>query len=123
IRSTERIPEYVSRAFHVASSGRPGPVVLGLPEDMLSASAEAKDARAARITQPAPSAADMAELENLLGDAARPLMIVGGPGWSAEVQTQIEQFARRFDLPVAAAFRFQDYMDNRHPCYVGHAGI
>ena len=123
IRSTERIPEYVSRAFHVASSGRPGPVVLGLPEDMLSASAEAKDARAARITQPAPSAADMAELENLLGDAARPLMIVGGPGWSAEVQTQIEQFAKRFDLPVAAAFRFQDYVDNRHPCYVGHAGI
>lgn len=123
IRSIDRIPEYVSRAFHVASSGRPGPVVLGLPEDMLSSKAEVKDTRAARITEPAPSAAAMAELADLLGTAQRPLMIVGGPGWSPEVQSRIERFAERFDLPVAAAFRFQDYMDNRHPCYVGHAGI
>ena len=123
IRSTERIPEYVSRAFHVASSGRPGPVVLGLPEDMLSAKAEVKDARAARITEPAPSATAMAELADLIGKAKKPLMIIGGPGWSAEVQARIERFAERLDLPVAAAFRFQDYMDNRHPCYVGHAGI
>ncbi len=123
IRSTERIPEYVSRAFHIASSGRPGPVVLGLPEDMLSARAEAKDARAARITEPAPSAAVMGEFADLLGTAKKPLMIIGGPGWSADVQARIERFAERFDLPVSAAFRFQDYMDNRHPCYVGHAGI
>jgi len=123
IRATERIPEYVSRAFHVASSGRPGPVVLGLPEDMLSAKADAKDARAARITQPAPSAATMAEFADLLAKAERPLMIVGGPGWSTDVQQRIERFVERFDLPVAAAFRFQDYIDNRHRCYVGHVGI
>lgn len=123
IRSTERIPEYVSRAFHVASSGRPGPVVLGLPEDMLSAKAEAKDARGAHIPEPAPSAGVMGKLVDLLGKAKTPLMIIGGPGWSREVQARIERFAERFDMPVAAAFRFQDYMDNRHPCYVGHAGI
>src|SRR5690606_14364278 len=95
IRSIDRIPEYVSRAFHVASSGRPGPVVLGLPEDMLSSKAEVRDARAARVTEPAPSAATMAELADLLATAQRPLMIVGGPGWSPEVQSRIERFAER----------------------------
>jgi acetolactate synthase-1/2/3 large subunit len=123
IRSTERIPEYVSRAFHVASSGRPGPVVLGLPEDMLSAKADAKDARAARLPDPAPSADAMASLADLIAGAKAPLMIVGGPGWSTKVQARVEAFARRFDLPVAVAFRCQDYIDNRHDCYVGHAGI
>lgn len=123
IRATERIPEYVSRAFHVASSGRPGPVVLGLPEDMLSAKADASDARAAHIPAAAPSPDAITQLADLLGKAKSPLMIIGGPGWSREVQARIERFAERFDLPIAAAFRFQDYMDNRHPCYVGHAGI
>lgn len=123
IRSTERIPEYVSRAFHVAQSGRPGPVVLGLPEDMLSAAAEAVDAQTANPADPAPSPADMAALAAQLAKAERPLMIVGGPGWSRETQAAIETFAARFDLPVAAAFRYQDYIDNRHANYVGHAGI
>lgn len=123
IRSTSRIPEYVSRAFHMARNGRPGPVVLGLPEDMLSSRGETVDAKPARLAGPAPSSLDMAELAAALGRAQRPLMIVGGPGWSRSVQKQIETFAERFDLPVAAAFRFQDYIDNRHPCYVGHAGI
>ena len=123
IRATDRIPEYVSRAFHVASAGRPGPVVLGLPEDVLSAAAEAKDAKPARVAEPAPSAADINQLERLLGEAKLPLMIVGGPGWSVDVQRQVEAFAERFDLPVAASFRCHDYFDNRHRCYVGHAGI
>ncbi|MFO7297482.1 MAG: thiamine pyrophosphate-binding protein [Proteobacteria bacterium] len=123
IRSIDRIPEYVSRAFHVASSGRPGPVVLGLPEDMLSARAEAKDARPVRFAAAAPSPVVIAEFADLLASAQRPLMIIGGPGWSTTVEARIKSFAERFDLPVAAAFRFQDYMDNRHPCYVGHAGI
>jgi acetolactate synthase I/II/III large subunit len=123
IRATDRIPEYVSRAFHVASSGRPGPVVLGLPEDMLSTTAEAKDATPARLAEPGPGAAEIKRLERLLGDAKSPLMIVGGPGWSTDIQRQVEAFAERFDLPVAAAFRYQDYFDNRHRCYVGHAGI
>ena len=123
IRETERIPEYVSRAFHAARSGRPGPVVLGLPEDMLSADAEAIDAKPARLPQGQPGAADMALLRDKLASAARPLMIVGGPGWSRDVQKTIEAFADRFDLPVAPAFRYQDYIDNRHRCHVGCAGI
>ncbi|MGH6816444.1 MAG: thiamine pyrophosphate-binding protein, partial [Hyphomicrobiaceae bacterium] len=123
IRSTERIPEYVSRAFHVARSGRPGPVVLGLPENMLSAEAETPDAKSARPSIPAPAPADMTALQAALAKAQRPLMIVGGPGWSPVIQRTMEEFAARFDLPVAAAFRFQDYMDNRHRCYAGHAGI
>jgi acetolactate synthase-1/2/3 large subunit len=123
IRQTERIPEYVSRAFHTARSGRPGPVVLGLPEDMLRAAATAIDAKPARLPDPQPSAADMAQLRDRLVRAARPVMIVGGPGWSREVQAAIEAFADRFDLPVAPAFRYQDYIDNRHRCHVGCAGI
>jgi len=123
IRSTERIPEYVSRAFHVARSGRPGPVVLGLPEDMLSAKAEARDAKPARIPEPAVAPSDIAALADLLAKAERPLMIVGGPGWSEAVRGQAEDFAARFDVPVAAAFRYQDYIDNRHRCYSGHAGV
>lgn len=123
IRTTDRIPEYVSRAFHVACSGRPGPVVLGLPEDMLSAEMEIADAKAARIAEPAPSAAELAELQALLAKSQRPLMIVGGPGWSDGVRKQVQSFAERFDFPVGAAFRYQDYFDNRHPCFVGHVGI
>jgi len=123
IRETARIPEYVSRAFHAARSGRPGPVVLGLPEDMLSAECDAIDAKPARWAQSQPSPADMAQLADRLAKAARPVMIVGGPGWSRDVQKSIEAFAERFDLPVAPAFRYQDYIDNRHRCHVGCAGI
>lgn len=123
IRDTERIPEYVSRAYHTAMNGRPGPVVLGLPEDMLSAAGEALDAKPAKFARPSPAAGDEAAVLAALSSAKRPLMIVGGPGWSRDIQKKVEAFAARFDLPVAAAFRFQDYIDNRHPCYVGHAGI
>ncbi len=123
IRSTARIPEYVSHAFHMAKNGRPGPVVLGLPEDMLSSMGDAPDAKAARYAAPAPSSRDVDELMAALAKAKRPLMIIGGPGWSRDIQKSVEAFAERYDMPVAAAFRFQDYMDNRHPNYVGHAGI
>ena len=111
IRQTERIPEYVSKAFHAARSGRPGPVVLGLPEDMLAAECEAADAKPARIAEPHPGAADLALLQDKLSHASRPLMIIGGPGWSIATQKAIEAFADRFDLPVAPAFRYQDYID------------
>ena len=123
IRQTERIPEYVSHAFHMARSGRPGPVVLGLPEDMLAAECEAVDAKRANIAVAHPGAADMAALQAALAKAARPLMIVGGPGWSTSIKASVEAFAERFDLPVASAFRYQDYVDNRHRCYVGCVGI
>jgi acetolactate synthase I/II/III large subunit len=123
IRDVRRVPEYVSRAFHVASSGRPGPVVLGLPEDMLGGKIDVPAALAARVAGPAPAPADMAALDKLLAKAKRPIMIVGGPGWSADIQTRLQAWAKKFDLPVATAFRFQDYFDNRHPNYVGHAAI
>jgi acetolactate synthase-1/2/3 large subunit len=123
IRQTERIPEYVSHAAHVARSGRPGPVVLGLPEDMLAADCEVGDAKGARIAEAHPAPADMEALQAKLREARRPLMIVGGPGWGTQAQKALEAFADRFDLPVAPAFRYQDYMDNRHRCYVGCAGI
>ncbi|MGD9829920.1 MAG: thiamine pyrophosphate-binding protein, partial [Hyphomicrobiaceae bacterium] len=123
IRQTDRIPEYVSRAFHAARSGRPGPVVLGLPEDMLAANIEAADVPAANPAMPAPSSEDMARLAALLERAERPFVILGGPGWSAELQRAMQDFASRFALPVGCAFRFQDYFDNRHPCYAGHIGI
>jgi acetolactate synthase I/II/III large subunit len=123
VRQTARIPEYVSRAFHAARSGRPGPVVLGLPEDVLFAGAKVLDAKPASIAQSRPSPADITALHDALCRASRPLMIVGGPGWSAALQNAIEAFADRFDLPLATSFRCQDYVDNRHRCYVGCVGI
>jgi acetolactate synthase-1/2/3 large subunit len=123
IRQTDRIPEYVSHAVHMARSGRPGPVVLGLPEDMLAADCEIADAKPASIAEAYPSPAAIATLQAKLHEAKRPLMIVGGPGWSVAAQKALEAFADRFDLPIAPAFRYQDYMDNRHRCYVGCAGI
>ena len=124
IRDANRIPEYMSRAFSVAQSGRPGPVVLGLPEDMISGSADkAVDAKEPRFAESSPEKGDMALLAKALQRAERPLMIVGGPGWSEDVRHRIEAFAGRWSLPVAAALRYQDYIDNRNPCYVGHVGI
>ncbi len=119
----ERVPEYVARAFRVALSGRPGPVVLALPEDMLSASAEAGDV--APVVLPtlaaAPSAID--ELRALLAAAQRPLVLVGGGGWSAGACRDLATFAQANALPVACAFRNQDLFDNRHPNYAGDVGI
>jgi acetolactate synthase-1/2/3 large subunit len=123
IRQADRIPEYVSRAFRVAQSGRPGPVVIGLPEDVLSAESAAAPSVPATLSPAAPSERDMDGLAQRLAAAERPLVIVGGPGWSRETKRAVEDFARAFDVPVAAAFRCQDYFDNRHPCYVGHLGF
>ena len=125
VSDAARLPEYVSRAFHLAASGRPGPVVVGLPEDVLAAACgeSVVSVRAARPADAAPTPADMAELRVLLASAQRPLAIVGGPGWSAGVKAAFEAFCARIDLPVGTSFRCQDYIDNRHPCYAGHVGI
>jgi acetolactate synthase I/II/III large subunit len=123
VTDIRRLPEYVARAFHAAQNGRPGPVVLGLPEDVLSASAQIAGAPRARVASAAPTPADMAELVQLLNKAERPLMIVGGPGWSAAVQAQCEAVAEQLQMPVACSFRAQDHIDNRDPCYAGHVGI
>jgi acetolactate synthase-1/2/3 large subunit len=124
IDDAQRIPEMVSRAFHTATSGRPGPVVLALPEDMLS-----QPVPAPALAQPyhasagSPDPILMATLWDRLQRARRPLIIVGGGGWSAEAKAELEGFAADNHLPVAASFRCQDYVDNEHPCYAGHVGI
>lgn len=123
IRATDRIPEYVARAFRTATSGRPGPVVIGLPENVLSAPTPAAPLPPAVFAEGAPSPRDMSDLAQRLGAAERPLIVVGGPGWGPRVQRAIEDFAMAFDVPMASSFRCQDYVDNRHPCYVGHLGF
>ncbi len=123
IDQTERIPEYVSHAYHLATSGRPGPVVLALPEDMLSSSAEVADSRPAARVEAKLAAEDLEAFAALLRGAERPFAIVGGGGWSQAAREAFEAFAERFSLPVGASFRCQDYFDNRHPCYVGDVGI
>ncbi|CAG1012565.1 acetolactate synthase I/II/III large subunit [Burkholderiales bacterium] len=123
IDRADRIPELVSQAFHRATSGRPGPVVLALPEDMLEATATVADAPRYQPVPAHPGAADLASLRQRLAAAQRPLVIVGGSGWNGEACAALRQFIEANDLPVACAFRFQDLFDNRHPNYCGDVGI
>ncbi|WP_246792097.1 thiamine pyrophosphate-binding protein [Burkholderia perseverans] len=118
-----RIPEVVAAAFSIAMSGRPGPVVIALPEDVLFASAEVADAPPVRIAAAAPDPAAMDELRTLLAEAERPLVIVGGTGWDQDACAALQRFAGANDLPVAASFRRQDLFDNRDPHYVGQLGL
>ncbi|MGF1525274.1 MAG: thiamine pyrophosphate-binding protein [Candidatus Competibacterales bacterium] len=119
----ERIPEYLSHAFHLAQGGRPGPVVLALPEDMLSASVEAFDVPKATPVRSEASSDMVATVLEALEAAERPLVIVGGGGWSARAAADLARFAEGHALPVGTAFRCQDYLDNRHPAYGGDVGI
>jgi len=123
IDSAKRIPEYINRAFHVATAGRPGPVVLALPEDVLTEQAQVADCPPARRALASPGVGDMEELARRLAQAQRPLVILGGGGWTRQASAQIAAFAQSHDLPVACAFRRQDLIDNQHPCYVGEAGL
>ncbi|MGH8809080.1 MAG: thiamine pyrophosphate-binding protein, partial [Noviherbaspirillum sp.] len=123
IDDASRIPEYVSRAFHVATSGRPGPVVLALPEDMLTDMVTVSDAPRYRTFENHPAPSAMTELQAMLAQARQPLVILGGGAWSRQAGDDIERFAEAFDLPVACAFRRQDLFDNRHPNYIGEAGL
>ncbi|WP_298437837.1 thiamine pyrophosphate-binding protein [uncultured Jannaschia sp.] len=123
IDRADRIPEYVSHAFHVAQSGRPGPVVLALPEDMLSGPAEGEAVPAATLASGKAADDDIAEIVARLAGAERPFVIVGGGGWDGDAHAAIARFAAAMDLPVGASFRCQDYMDNGHPNYAGDVGI
>ena len=119
-----RLPEIVARAYAVATSGRPGPVVLALPEDVLSESVDVSDAPAHRPPVPAaPAPAAMARLGELLAQARAPLAIVGEGGWTARTGVDVAAFAEAQALPVAASFRCQDYVDNASPAYAGHAAL
>ncbi len=119
----ERIPEYVARAYRVAMSGRPGPVVLALPEDMLELRAECADAPRVEPTPCAADPAQVAAVRRLLAGARSPLLLVGGSRWDAEAAAALARFAEANALPVACAFRNQDLFDNRHPQYAGDVGI
>ncbi|MEP3347278.1 MAG: thiamine pyrophosphate-binding protein [Litoreibacter sp.] len=123
IDQTDRLPEYIARAFQIAMSGRPGPVVLALPEDMLSAMADVADRPVAQVARAMPSPADTARILDMLGQAKRPLVIAGGAGWSAQAASDLERFAAGMDLPVAVPFRRQDYINNDSAQYVGDLGV
>jgi acetolactate synthase I/II/III large subunit len=123
IEDASRIPELISRAFHVATSGRAGPVVVSLPEDMLEGEAEVPDARPYITPQAAPAAAALIGLQQLLLASERPLGIVGGSGWDAAAVDDLAEFAERQQLPVAVSFRRQMLFPARHPNFVGDIGV
>jgi acetolactate synthase-1/2/3 large subunit len=123
IDRADRIPEFVARAFQTATSGRAGPVVLALPEDMQTQTAQVADAACHQPVQAAPSDTQMAALRQLLGAARRPIVLLGGTGWTPAACDNVRRFAEANRLPVACAFRYQDLFDNRHPNYVGDVGI
>lgn len=123
IDMTSRIPEYIARAFHVATSGRPGPVVLALPEDMLTEKAAVADAVPFRTIRPEAMRAETLEgVRALLAKAERPVMLLGGPGWSDEAAAQIRSFAETNGLPAATSFRRQDVFDHASGNFVGDLG-
>jgi len=123
IDRADRVPEYVARAFRVAQSGRPGPVVLALPEDMLVASASVDDAARVGPTIVYPGSEAIAGLRARLEQARQPLVLVGGSGWSERACADLARFIAANDLPIACAFRNQDLIDNRDEHYAGEVGI
>jgi acetolactate synthase-1/2/3 large subunit len=123
IDRAERIPEYLARAFQVATSGRPGPVVLALPEDMLVAKAEVADTRRYQPVQASPSFEQIDRLRAMLAESKKPLLLLGGGTWNEQACAEVQKFAEANALPVACAFRFQDLLDNDHPHYAGDVGI
>ncbi|ALJ38873.1 thiamine pyrophosphate-binding protein [Azospirillum brasilense] len=123
IDSADRVPEMVSRAFHTALAGRPGPVVLVLPEDMLVETADVVAARPAQPVDSAPTPAQVAEVGRLLAGAKRPLVIAGGSRWTEDAVASLHVFAETFALPVAVTFRRQMLFDHTHPNYAGDIGL
>jgi acetolactate synthase I/II/III large subunit len=118
-----RVPELVSRAFQTAVSGRPGPVALALPEDMLAETAAVQETRRYEVVRAHPGPGDLDKLMVMLARAQRPLMLLGGGGWDQNACVDIAAFAEANQLPTAVAFRFQDLFDNRNELYVGDVGL
>jgi acetolactate synthase-1/2/3 large subunit len=123
VDAAARLPEHLSRALSLALGGRPGPVVLSLPEDVLAETAAVADAPPVRVPQSAPLPQDMSRLRELLAAAERPLVVVGEGGWTGQVGDDVLAFCERAELPVACAFRCQDFVDNGSPCYAGVLGV
>jgi acetolactate synthase-1/2/3 large subunit len=123
VESADRMPEHVERAYSVALSGRPGPVVLALPEDVLAEKADVPDADPVQVAHASPGADDLTRLRELLAAAEKPLVIVGEGGWTAETGEGVLAFCEANVLPVACAFRCQDFVDNRSRSYAGVLGV
>ncbi len=123
IDQTDRLPEYIARAYRIAMSGRPGPVVLALPENMLSAGSDVPDFSGAARVPASINTRDAVPFVEALAKADRPLVIAGGPHWSKDAQQALQDVASQMDIPVAASFRRQDYIDNRHPNYCGDLNV
>lgn len=123
IDDADRIPEYVARAFATAMNGRPGPVVLVLPEDMLRSETGARPLARVEAVEPWSDPGALRTLRELLLKSQRPLVIAGGGGWTTQAAQALQRFAENWRLPVANAFRFQDTFDNHHPLYAGDVGI
>lgn len=123
IENADRIPEILARAFAVTKSGRPGPVVIGLPENILTDMTKAVAGPKVTIAEAAPSDASLEQLMSALGKSDRPLAIVGGTGWTSAGRMAFQRFVERNHIPVMSAFRYQDILDNRSPSFVGDAGL
>ena len=123
IDDADRIPEYVARAFATAMNGRPGPVVLVLPEDMLRSETSARPLARVEAVEPWSDPGALRTLRELLLKSQRPLVIAGGGGWTTQAAQALQRFAENWRLPVTNAFRFQDTFDNHHPLYAGDVGI
>lgn len=124
IDQVERIPEILARAWSTATSGRPGPVVIALPEDMLTSETDAAPLAAPpRTLEAAPSPEAMTETLAILAQAKRPLILTAGANWTAAGRQALQRFAETSAIPVAAVFRFQDQFDNFSPVFVGEAGV
>ncbi|TIW81684.1 MAG: thiamine pyrophosphate-binding protein, partial [Mesorhizobium sp.] len=123
IDDASRIPEFVTRAFAVATSGRPGPVVISLPEDMLTSEVKAPQALPHTPVETYPGGAELDALEMLLGSAKRPFVILGGTRWNADAVARMHEIAETWSLPVGCSFRRQMLFDHLHPNYAGDVGI
>ena len=123
IDSPERITEMVSRAWSVATSGRPGPVVLVLPEDTLSGTAVSTKIKPFKVLETYPSQADLQQMATMIESAKKPILILGGSRWCKDSVSQIEAFAEGFNLPVACSFRRQMLFNHGHPHYAGDVGL
>jgi acetolactate synthase I/II/III large subunit len=123
IDEPDRIPEYVARAFATAMNGRPGPVVLVLPEDMLTKSTAARPLPRVEAVEAWSDPGALRKLRELLLAAKKPFVIAGGGGWTPQSAQALQRFAENWKLPVGNAFRFQDTFDNHHPQYAGDVGI
>lgn len=123
VDDAKRLPELINQAFYRAMNGRPGPVVIALPEDMLTDIVDVADALPAKHIEPSASKEELLELQQLIQEAEKPLVVLGGGGWNEAAVENVRQFIQTQNLPVAASFRCQDLVDNKLPQYIGNLGL